>query len=306
MSSKDAVLSTSTSGAKLATSTTPSKSVQSAHMTTTTLKVEGMTCGACTSSVEAAFRDVEGVGSVSVSLVMERAVVVHDADRVSADQIKEMIEDRGFDAEVLSSDLPLPALDEEHDEDVTATSEDPNLWTTTVSVGGMTCGACTSAVEGAFKDITGVKSFSISLLSERAVLEHDPKLLSAEKIAETIEDVGFDASIVESQPTAPTVAIAERKVKNKRSSGLVTTTVAIEGMTCGACTSAVEQGFSDLPGLERFNISLLAERAIITHDPKRLPPDQIVEIIEDRGFDAKVLSSEAEDCLLYTSPSPRD
>ena len=38
------------------------------HMATTTLKVEGMTCGACTSSVEAAFKDVAGAGSVSAPL----------------------------------------------------------------------------------------------------------------------------------------------------------------------------------------------------------------------------------------------
>jgi copper chaperone CopZ len=55
----------------------------------------------------------------------------------------------------------------------------------------MTCGACTSAAEGGFKNIPGVKSFSISLLSERAVIEHGPELLLAEKIAEIIKDCGF-------------------------------------------------------------------------------------------------------------------
>ena len=82
---------------------------QAAHMTTTTLKVEGMTCGACTSAIESGFQGVEGVGNVSISLVMERAVVQHDPKIISTDQVKEIIEDRGFDAEVLSSDLPVPA-----------------------------------------------------------------------------------------------------------------------------------------------------------------------------------------------------
>ena len=48
-----------------------------AHMATTTLKVEGMTCGACTSAVESGFSGVAGVGLVSISFVMERAVVQH-------------------------------------------------------------------------------------------------------------------------------------------------------------------------------------------------------------------------------------
>ncbi|KAK7517047.1 E1-E2 ATPase-domain-containing protein [Phyllosticta citriasiana] len=250
------------------------------HMATTTLKVEGMTCGACTSAVESAFSDVDAVGSVSVSLVMERAVIHHDPARLPAEKIKDMIEDRGFDAEVLSTDMP-----QDSSPDLLYDAEAGAFVTTTLAVGGMTCGACTSAVEGALKDAPGVRNINISLLSERAVVEHDPDLLSPGKIAEMIEDTGFDAkvletkeSLVQSQP----VTLGPQ---------MLTTTVAIEGMTCGACTSAVEGGFKDLEGVVQFNISLLAERAIITHDPRKLTPEQIVETIEDRGFDAKIISS---------------
>jgi Cu+-exporting ATPase len=85
-----------------------------AHMATTTLKVEGMTCGACTSAIETGFQGVAGVGNVSVSLVMERAVISHDPAVISADDVKEIIEDRGFDAEVLSTDLPATQTTDDH------------------------------------------------------------------------------------------------------------------------------------------------------------------------------------------------
>ncbi|KAL2148191.1 hypothetical protein VTH82DRAFT_6906, partial [Thermothelomyces myriococcoides] len=253
-------------------------------MATTTLKVEGMTCGACTSSVEAGFKGVDGVGSVSVSLVMERAVVMHDPQRISADKIREIIEDRGFDAEVLSTDLPSPVAPRASFGDF-----GPPTMVTTVGIKGMTCGACTSAVEGGFKDVAGVKSFSISLLAERAVIEHDPSLLSAETICEIIEDRGFDAEVLESKEKEPETNGGSGGADTAPSTA--TTTVAIEGMTCGACTSAVEEGFRNVDGLLRFNISLLAERAVIAHDPAKLPPSKIVEIIEDRGFDANILST---------------
>lgn len=260
------------------------------RMATTTLRVEGMTCGACTSSVDQAFSGVDGVGSVSVSLVMERAVVQHDPTKLAPEKIKDMIEDRGFDATVLSTALPKSADndDGESSSDDEEVETRPGTVVTTVSVGGMTCGACTSAVEGAFKNVAGVKSFSISLLSERAVLEHDPDLLPPAKIAETIEDSGFDATILDSQASAPKV---HTKGRRKAQATIMSTTVGIDGMTCGACTSAVETGFKDVEGMVSFNISLLAERAIITHDTVKLTPDKIVEIIEDRGFDAKIISS---------------
>ncbi|KAK0669319.1 putative type IB cation-transporting ATPase [Cercophora samala] len=265
-----------------------SLSAPPAHMATTTLKVEGMTCGACTSAVEAGFKGVDGVGNVSVSLVMERAVILHDPQRVTAEQIREIIEDRGFDAEVLATDLPSPAVPR-NSFGVFPTDDGPAMMVTTVKIEGMTCGACTSAIEGGFKDVSGVKHFSISLLSERAVIEHDPALLTAEAIREIIEDRGFDAEVLESKEKQPE---ADATVDmGKTISTAATTTVAIEGMTCGACTSAVEEGFRNLDGILRFNISLLAERAVITHDPIKIPADKIAEIIEDRGFDAKVLST---------------
>ena len=263
----------------------------SQHMTTTTLKVQGMTCGSCTSSVESAFQDVDGVGNVSVSLVMERAVVIHDANKICAEEIREMIDDRGFDAEVLSSDRPESPLFDASVESVEGGDE--GVSTTTIHVGGMTCGACTSAVEGAFKDMAGVKSFSISLLSERAVIEHIASSLPPEKLAEVIEDTGFDAEILEtkSSETIPHLAQQAHMLDRRK---LVTSTVAIEGMTCGSCTSAVEGGFADLGGVVQFNISLLAERAVIIHDPSELSTAQIIETIEDRGFDAKLISSVEE------------
>ncbi|KAK8011984.1 siderophore biosynthesis [Apiospora arundinis] len=261
---------------------------KTASWATTTLRVGGMTCGACTSAVEAGFKGVDGVGNVSASLVMERAVVMHDAERISAEDISEIIEDRGFEAEVLSTDLPSPAFrpfDKLFDTD----DDEPTTTVTTIAVEGMTCGACTSAVEGGFADVTGVKHFSISLLSERAVIEHDATLLPAEKIVEIIEDRGFGATLIDSEEQKPTRSLdSDGEVKRPSSA---TTTIAIEGMACGACTSAVEGGFSGVDGVLRFNISLLAERAVITHVPSKLSAENIAEIIEDRGFGATVLST---------------
>ena len=267
------------------------------HMATTTLRVGGMTCGACTSAVESAFKNIDGAGNVSVSLIMERAVVQHNPQIVSPEKVREMIEDRGFEAEVLATDVPNSTVIEEATSDGKVATGDnaASLSTTTLAVEGMTCGACTSAIEGGFKNVPGIKSMSISLLSERAVVEHDSGIITPEAIAEIIEDRGFGAEVLETR-VSPALSIRETKyqISNQPQVELTTatTTVAIEGMTCGACTSAVEGGFKDVEGMVQFNISLLAERAVIVHDPAKLSPEQITEIIEDRGFGAKLLSSQ--------------
>ena len=264
-------------------------SVQSCDMATTTLAVDGMTCGACTSAVEGAFKDVSGVEYVSVSLVMGRAVVRHDPTVLSSEKIAEMIEDRGFDARVMSTEVQrvLPGK-----QAVQLNSEAPPFSTTTLSVQGMTCGACVSAVEGGFANVSGVRSIMVSLLAERAVVEHDRSIISPEQIAEIVEDRGFDATVLETTETGGPVQETHGPESGRKEAAQMNTTVSIEGMTCGACTSSVENAVRDQPGLIRFDISLLAERAIVIHDSLVLPAPKIVELIEDAGFDAKVVSSE--------------
>lgn len=229
---------------------------------------------------------------------MERAVVMHDPTRITAEKIREIIEDRGFDAEVIATDLPSPRIRDSEDDDLFNADDEnsgANTHQTTVAVEGMTCGACTSAIETGFKDVAGVKNFNISLMSERAVIDHDPAVLSADKIIEMIEDRGFGASLVETKELKPERRRGEgRSGSGRRGPEHMTTTVAIEGMTCGACTSAVDGLFKNADGVLRFNISLLAERAVITHDPAKLSTEQIVEKIEDGGFGATIVSSVLE------------
>ena len=262
-----------------------------AHMATTTVNVGGMTCGACTSAVEAAFKGVHGAGDVSVSLMMNRAVVHHDPSLLSPEQIAEIIEDSGFDATILSTDTPSAHTGKEHGNGSQAS-------TTTLAVEGMTCGACTAAIEGGLKDVAGVRSVSVSLLSERAVVEHDASVIAPDQIAEIIEDRGFDAKVLETSTQQPGVRASHETTET--ASQLTVTTVSIEGMTCGACTASVQSAFTGVDGVVQFNISLLAERAMVTHDPAVLSAQKIVSLIEDAGFDAAVVSSQAQGPISKT------
>ncbi|KAL4747379.1 hypothetical protein BDW72DRAFT_182894 [Aspergillus terricola var. indicus] len=260
-----------------------SPSRPTSQMATTTVSVEGMTCGACTSAVEGAFNGVEGAGEVSVSLMMSRAVIYHDPTLLSPEKVAEIIEECGFDATVISTDSSsIPSRSASDNK-----AREANVATTTLAVEGMTCGACTSAVESGLAENPGVRSVNVSLLSERAVIEHDLSTVSAEQLAEIVEDRGFGARVLE---TSTSQAGPRGSGSTDPSSQSTTTTVAIEGMTCGACTSSVQAAFDGVEGVVQFNISLLAERAIVTHNPQTLPSQKIVELIEDAGFDAKVVS----------------
>lgn len=64
-------------------------------MQNVTLKVEGMSCGHCVSSVEGALRTVGAAGKVD--LANGTVQVEFDETSVSLDKIKAAIEDQGYD-----------------------------------------------------------------------------------------------------------------------------------------------------------------------------------------------------------------
>ena len=74
--------------ASIISSVGPKKSPKTTTATTT-IGIEGMTCSSCTSGVESAFEGVKGVVSVTVSLMMNRAVIVHEPTVIDAHELAE-------------------------------------------------------------------------------------------------------------------------------------------------------------------------------------------------------------------------
>lgn len=66
------------------------------------LRLTGMTCSACSSTIERCLRNHEGVRTASVNLIMERASIVYDGSKSSVAKLIEEVEDVGFEAVLIS------------------------------------------------------------------------------------------------------------------------------------------------------------------------------------------------------------
>lgn len=62
-----------------------------------TLKVEGMSCAHCVNAVESSVGELQGVSSVKVDLENGAVAVNFDDSKTSLGEIKETIEDQGYD-----------------------------------------------------------------------------------------------------------------------------------------------------------------------------------------------------------------
>ena len=62
-----------------------------------TLNVQGMSCGHCVKAVEGSVGALKGISSVKVDLKAAKVDVEYNDQVVSLNQIKETIEDQGYD-----------------------------------------------------------------------------------------------------------------------------------------------------------------------------------------------------------------
>ena len=134
------------------------------------IPVSGMTCAACSGAVERALQKIDGINSAVVNLPLERATI-----------------------EFKYADNPVPLtklLDAVRDEgyDVTAAKLD-------ISVSGMTCASCVSAVERALKDIYGVLNATVNLATERATVEYIPTITGFNDFRKAIADAGYSGAL---------------------------------------------------------------------------------------------------------------
>ena len=133
---------------------------------------------------------------------------------------------------------------------------------------GMTCAACAARIEKVLNRLPGVAA-SVNLASERARIELAGGETSPQQIVESIEKAGF--------------AVPQQTLE-----------LAIEGMTCAACSTRLEKVLNRLPGVDAA-VNLAAERARIRYTPGVADAALLIAAVEKAGFKARVADDTSRD-----------
>ena len=78
------------------------------------------------------------------------------------------------------------------------------------TVTGMTCAACSAAVERAVNKLPGVEKAEVNLLDGSMVAEYDPDKTNAAAIVQAVEKAGYGASLNTPRQTGQPAAAAEQ------------------------------------------------------------------------------------------------
>ncbi len=138
-----------------------------------------------------------------------------------------------------------------------------------IPITGMTCAACVTAVEKTLKAINGVESVTVNLASERATLLAD-RPLDLRDIAEAIKSEGYGVLISRID-------------------------LAVKGMTCAACVSAVEKALKGLDGVMSVTVNLASERATVEYLPTMVSFTDFKKVIAEAGYSAEEITEEYVD-----------
>lgn len=128
---------------------------------------------------------------------------------------------------------------------------------------GMTCAACSKAVERVTKKLEGVNSANVNLATEKLTIDFNENITSVENIINAVEKAGYKASL------DTTLKVFK-----------------IQGMSCAACAKAVERVTKKLEGVICANVNLATEELKVKFESDKVKPLDIKKAIEKAGYKA--------------------
>lgn len=128
------------------------------------IKVAGMTCAMCASTIEKSLLNLEGVSKAEVNLAKETASVEYDSSKLKINDLDNAVKDAGYD--VINEKAIL-------------------------KVGGMTCVMCANAIESALSKMEGVIEVNVNVSSEKVYVTYNPKIVSIAEMKKSIEESGY-------------------------------------------------------------------------------------------------------------------
>ena len=135
--------------------------------------------------------------------------------------------------------------------------------TKTLPIEGMTCAACSAAVERAVRKLPGVTEANVNLTAENLHLSYDESQVSLDRVVQAVDDAGYKA-LIPSQHAQ----------------------LEVHGMTCASCSATVERVVGKLPGVQNASVNLAAETLTLDYDLAEISLQQVVSAVSEAGYQA--------------------
>nr|KAF6427187.1 ATPase copper transporting beta [Rousettus aegyptiacus] len=282
------------------------------------LRVEGMTCQSCVSSIEGKIRKLQGVVRVRVSLSNQEAVITYQPYLIQPQDLRSHVNDMGFEAIIKNKVAPVSLgpidigrlqginpktfstyTNQNANISQTAVHQESHMVTLQLRVDGMHCKSCVRNIEENIGQLSGVQNIQVSLEEGTAQVQYDPSRVSLGALQRAIEALppgNFKVSLphgAEGSGTDNRSSTCHSPAPAQGTLGqgtCCTVVLAIAGMTCASCVQSIEGLISQREGVQQISVSLAKGTGTILCDPSVINPEELRAALEDMGFEASVVS----------------
>ncbi|KAF3825859.1 hypothetical protein GH733_006686 [Mirounga leonina] len=282
------------------------------------LRVEGMTCQSCVSSIEGRLGKLQGVVRVRVSLGTQEAVITYQPYLIQPQDLRDHVNDMGFEAVIKNRVAPvsLGPIDigrlQRTDPKTPSASDNQNLnnsepsghhgshvVTLQLRVDGMHCKSCVLNIEENIGPLPGVQNIQVSLENRIAQVQYDPSRITADALQRAIEALppgDFKVSLPDGAAGGGAGSrasdwAAPAPAPRTQEPGVCSTVVlAIAGMTSASCVQSIEGLVSQREGVQQVSVSLADGTGVVLYDPSVIHPEELRAAVEEMGFETSVLS----------------
>lgn len=162
--------------------------IMSAKAAKAQLKISGMTCSTCATTIEKSLSNLPGVSQASVNLGTEITDVEYDTKKVALTDLEKAVLDAGYD--IVNETVIL-------------------------KVGGMTCVTCQQTIETTLQKLEGVSSVSVNLSTEKVTIVYNPRMITITEMKQAIENAGYQYLGIEGESEDAEQAAREKDLQKK-------------------------------------------------------------------------------------------
>ncbi len=154
------------------------------------VKISGMTCAMCATTIEKSLINLDGVINVQVNLGNESVVVEYDFLKLRFTDLDKAIKNAGY--QIINEKVVL-------------------------KIGGMTCATCVKTIENSLLRLDGIIEVNIDLAGEKTIVIYNPNIVTQADMRRAIKETGYQFLGIEGEETEDFEKVTrEKDLKEKR------------------------------------------------------------------------------------------
>ena len=118
-------------------------------------------------------------------------------------------------------------------------------------ISGMTCSSCEGIIESVLKSEDGILAVAVSNVLGSGKVTYDPLRITAEKIVDCVNGVGYDAVLLADEGDRLSAAASTAQ---PTSANLLL--LSVGGMTCSSCVGIIESVLKGMEGIIDASVNL--------------------------------------------------